>query len=196
MQTIHLDANMVPASLRGGYSGKMFKARVCESVTIPMDAGLWSGGSRETYRVVRLADGAEIEPLRDQSPWDRARRDISVTLEPGIAVICHSMFCGKDHGLTFYVHPSNAAQLLPAPSAELTDHEKIVLTATRSYKSSYGGKDRYEMAQGDYRYGDKAHLYPTRAQWDAAKQSLIGKGLLNKAGAITTAGKNAIPSRY
>ena len=27
MQTIHLDANMVPASLRGSYAGKKFKAR-------------------------------------------------------------------------------------------------------------------------------------------------------------------------
>jgi len=32
----------------------------------------------------------------------------------------------------------------------------------------------------------------SRADWDAAKQSLIGRGYLNKAGAITTAGRNAI----
>ena len=37
---------------------------------------------------------------------------------------------------------------------------------------------------------------PTRAQWDEAKAALIGRGLLNKAGAITVTGRNARPSRY
>ena len=194
MNTIYLDANMVPATLRRGYDGKKFKAHVCETMTIPMTAGLWDGGSRDKYSVIRLADGAEIEPINhNAAPWNRERRDVTVQLEPGIAVVEHSMFCGKDMGLTFYVHPSNAAQLLPRPSGELTPHEKLVLIATRSLKSSYAGRDRYDNAQGEY-HCEKALAgapYPSRAQWDEAKQSLIGKGLLNKAGAITTAGRNA-----
>lgn len=199
MNAIYLDANMVPATLRRGYDGKKFKAHVCEQMTIPMTAGLWDGGSRDKYSVIRLVDGAEISPIsHNAAPWNSERRDVTVQLEPGIAVVEHSMFCGKDMGLTFYVHPSNAAALLPAPSGELTPHEKPVLIATRSFKSSYAGRDRYDMMRDDYRcartvQGDAS--YPSREQWEAAKTSLIGKGLLNKAGAITVAGRNACPSR-
>ncbi len=186
--TIHLEPTMVPAAMRGAYAGKQFKARVCETMTIPMTAGLWEGGSRDTFQVIRLDDGATVDAVQhNAAPWNAARRDIEVKLVPGIAVVEHTIFCGNDMGLTFYVHPDNAAKLLPAP-VELTAFEQIVLNATAGYKSSYGGRDRYEMAQGDYR----GQAYPTRSEWDAAKQSLIGRGMLNKAGAITVSGRNAV----
>lgn len=193
MTTVYLDKNQVPAALRGSYQGNKFKAVVCESVTIPADAGLWSGGSRDTYTAIEFTTGKTVPVVEhNAAPWDGSRRDIPVTLKPGFAVVRHSMFCGTDMGLTFYVHPANATALLPAPSAELTEYEKIVLNATRSYKSSYAGKDRYDMARGDIDGTD----FPTRQEWQRCKDSLIAKGLLNKAGAITTAGKNALPSRY
>jgi hypothetical protein len=194
MTTVYLDIDQVPAQLRQGYAGRKFQAKVCEEVTIPMDAGLWSGGSRDTYRVVRFEDGATIEPMRNQAPWDKSRQDIPVKLAPGIAVIEHTIFCGKDLGLTFYVHPENARKLLPAP-VELTALEKLVLEYTAHRKSSYMGRDRYQMAVEDARYGygeNREKLVPSRPEWDAAKQSLIARGFLNKAGAITTAGRNAI----
>jgi hypothetical protein len=191
MNAIYLEPALVPASLRGGYAGKMFKAVVCTEATIPIDAGLWSGGSREVYTAIEFATGRQASfPGQDEAPWG-ARQERTVKLEPGLAVVRHSMFCGKDMGLTFYLHPANAAQLLPAPSAELTKYEKLVLHATCSFKSSYGGRDRYQMAQCDARYGKDFQSFPTREQWDAAKQSLIAKGLLNKAGAVTVAGRNA-----
>lgn len=193
--TIYLEPNMVPAALRRGYDGKKFKANVCEQMTIPATAGLWEGGSRDKYSVVQIETGREIEPVNhNAAPWNSSRHDVTVKLEPGIAVVEHSISCGKDMGLTFYVHPDNAAKLLPAPSAELNEHEKLVLNATASFKSSYGGRDRYQMATDDLRYARKP--YPSREQWEHAKQLLISKGLLNKAGAITPAGRNARPSRY
>lgn len=197
MTTIHLEPAMVPTGLRGAYQGKKFTAVVCTQTTIPADAGLWSGGSRDLYSAVDLSSGQQaVIPGQDSAPWNGARRDLDVSLKPGFVLIRHTMFCGKDMGLTFYLHPDNAAKLLPAPTAELTDHEKLVIDATCSYKSSYGGKDRYEMARDNARYSPKADLFPSRADWDAAKQSLISKGLLNKAGAVTIAGRNARPSRY
>lgn len=192
MSTIYLEPNQVPAQLRGKYTGTKFQVEVCETMTIPMDAGLWSGGSRDSYYGIDLATGESAAlPWGQSAPWSGERKEATVTLQPGKVVVCHSMFCGKDMGLRFFLHPSNAAALLPAPSAELTSHEKIVLSATRSYKSSYGGKDRYQMAQDETRYSDRAASFPSRDQWDAAKASLITKGLLNKAGAITVAGRNA-----
>jgi hypothetical protein len=125
------------------------------------------------------------------APWGD-RKDRKIDLKPGYLVICHTIFCGKDLGLTFFVHPDNAAKLLPAPAAELTRAEKLVLEASCSLKASYMGRDRYEMMRENARYSaDGIAQFPTRAEWDQAKTDLIGKGLLNKAGAVTVAGKNA-----
>lgn len=196
MTAIYLDPNMIPTALRGGYNGKKFKAVVTTEVTIPADAGLWSGGTRNTFQLIHLETGKAVQASDNMSsPWNEARKDQQITLQPGFAVVEHSLFCGKDMGLTFYVHPDNAAKLLPAPAAELSKHESIVLQATCSYKSSYNGRDRYQMARCDTRVVDLG-TFPTREQWDAAKQALIAKGLLNKAGAVTPAGRNARPSRY
>lgn len=197
MQTIHLDPNQVPTHMRGDYSGRSFKARIGETMTIPSTAGLWEGGSRDTFRFIRITDGAAVDAVKHQlAPWDGSRRDIPVTLRPGFAVVEHSYFCGKDMGLTFYVHPSDAAPMLPAPDGQLTDTEQKVINATCSYKSSYGGRDRYEMARDDYApcwaKPDPAKApFPTREEWEAAKAALASRGYLNKAGAITPKGRNA-----
>lgn len=183
--TIHLEKNQVPAALRGAYSGNHFKAEVVEVVTIPADAGLWDGGSRDLYKFVVLETGEEVDmPGQKAPPWG-FRAEYGVSLEPGFAVVRHTYFCGQDLGLTFYVHPENAAALLPAP-VELTPTERFVLEATRGLKSSYMGKDRYTLAT------EYSREPITRQEWDEAKASLIERKLLNKAGAITTAGRNAI----
>jgi hypothetical protein len=192
MTAIYLDPALVPAALRGGYKGKKFKVIVCTETTIPSDIGLWSGGSRNIWSAIDLATGRQI-PLPGQmsSPCDKGRADHTVAIKPGFALVCHSMFRGKDMGLTFYLHPSNAARMLPAP-CELSEHESLVLQATAGLKASYNGMDRYEMKARDHRYSSNSELpFPTREQWDAAKQALIARGLLNKAGAITPAGRNA-----
>jgi hypothetical protein len=154
---------------------------------------LWSGGSRDTYTIVRLSDGAAIQGSDNMSsPWDQSRRDRTVTLEPGVAVVEHTIFQGKDLGLTFYIHPSDAAAMLPAP-VELSALERFVLDATKSYKSSYNGRDRYQLACDTLRWDTQSrNATPTRAQWDETKAALVARGYLNKAGAITTAGRNAI----
>ena len=196
--TIHLEPSQVPAALRRGYTGSKFQARVCESLTIPIDAGLWDGGSRELYAAVRLEDGATITLTgQDAAPWDMARAVREVALRPGFAVRVHVNFCGKDLGLRFYVHTDDAVKLLPAPVAELSPVDKLVLRYTAHRKSSYMGKDRFQMARDDGRYGygeNAGRLMPTRPEWDAAKDALIARGLLNKAGAITVAGRNAVGS--
>lgn len=189
MNTIYLEPNKVPQHLRGDYSGKKFKAVVTTELTIPSHAGMWDGGSRDSYRFVHLESGRAAQASDNMSsPWNDARQDQTVQLVPGIAAIRHTMLQGTDMGLTFYVHPDNAAQLLPAPAAELTDTEEHVLEATCSLKSSYGGKDRYQMYT-DY---DRSmgRTVPSRVDWDNAKASLIAKGLLNKAGVVTPAGRN------
>jgi hypothetical protein len=189
---IHLEANQVPAQLRGAYSGKKFKAIVAEQVTIHSDAGLWSGGSRDYWSGVNVNTGDAMPlPGQNDSPWNASRQEVIVNLAPGFVVVKHSMFRGTDMGLTFFVHPENAAKLLPTPSADLSAIEKLVLRATRSFKSSYAGQDRYQIAERDYSCKAMVDTWPSREQWNVAKESLIAKKLLNRAGAITPAGRNA-----
>jgi hypothetical protein len=187
-EVIHLEASQVPAYLRGSYTGRKFQAYVVTSVEMPADAGTWSEGSREMWCLRRLSDGQSVNTTDTYSaPWSGQRSDRKIAMVPGVVAVQHSISRGKEVGLSFYVHPDDAAKLLPAP-VDLTDHERIVLRATRRYKASYGGVDRYTMAWRD------AHgkLFPTRKGWTEAKDSLIAKGLLDKRGALTVAGRNAI----
>jgi hypothetical protein len=201
---IYLDSKLVPASLRCGYTGKKFKAHVCETVRVPADAGLWSGGSREVFTMLRIGDGASLPlPGRDAAPWGDARRvedapparcERVIALTPGIAVVCHSYFCGNDMGLVFYLHPQDAAPMLPACMDELTDDERHVL-ASMGFKSSYNGKDRFQLQrdQTNPPWSPKAEHkpFPTREAWAVAVASLKTRGFLTQQGGITPAGRNA-----
>jgi len=51
------------------------------------------------------------------------------------------------------------------------------------------------MKLEDHRYtpdGERGIPFPTRGEWEQAKADLYSKGYLNKAGAITVKGRNAI----
>ena len=66
-----LDPKQVPPTLRGSYDGRKFKAQVVEAMTVPADAGLWSGGSRELYSLVELNSGEKHKiPGQDLNPWE------------------------------------------------------------------------------------------------------------------------------
>jgi hypothetical protein len=93
-------------------------------------------------------------------------------------------------GQRSYVHifvPSGTlARYLPAVSEELTDDESIVLCATACLKASYGGVS-------NLRYREAHRITSiTEERWDTAKAALIDRKLLNRAGAITSKGRNAI----
>lgn len=194
MTTIYLDKSQVPSQLRGEYAGNRFEVIVRENVHIPMHAGLWDGGSREHYYALRVADGAGVPfPGQAAAPWDASRQGRDVALVPGMAIVCHRVFCGKDMGLRFYLHPADAAPMLPAPEAALPALQQLVLDYTAGRKASYAGKDRYAMACEDIRYGSVPGFragVPSRGEWDAARAQLASLGLLTKAGAITPAGRN------
>jgi hypothetical protein len=165
------------------YSGRKFQVELTE--TINFSGTQWAGGSKTDYRIVQL-DGMKVvgipeAPFLQRSPLHEGQ----YVLPPGYVVVSHHISCGKDLGLTFSVNPRDSFKLLPKPTEELTRAEKIVLVAT-GLKSSYGGiKDlRFHEAH------EKTGI--SRQEYDQAKELLIKKGLLNKAGAITPQGKNAI----
>lgn len=164
------------------YNGKKFSVAAFQG---PMDlASNWSGGSRTFYAVINLNTKKAAEVPQSGTMFDKETYRMT-TLPPNMAVVAHQISMGKDIGITIYVNPENLSKMLPAPD-EVAWAEKVVLSATRSLKSSYAGIKDYRFREALRDTGI------TRVEWDEAKASLIQKGMLNNAGAITDKGKNAI----
>lgn len=200
--TIYLENNAFLQALANkvfGYSGHKFQVNPAESVTTP---SYWDGGSKTDWAVVtQKSAGYAPEGSTALTVGDNQYNVLTVgecgsafspdaptfNITPNMFVMAHSIFCGKDMGITFYVHPSRLPALLPAPSAALSRECRIVLCATRSLKSSYAGISNFRFHEAHSQTGI------TLADWERCKAELIGMGLLNKAGAITVSGRNAIP---
>ena len=112
------------------------------------------------------------------APWSPDRKDRTIALRSGFAVVQSSMFKGKDLGLTFYVYPDDAVKLFPSSYDEVTPVERKVLAIIGGIKSSYRA-DYYRKAQIN------------EAELEAIKSSLINRCYLTKVGAITPKGRNA-----
>lgn len=90
-----------------GYRGRKFAVVVKNRLTIPSDAGLWSGGTRDAFYVV-TRDGSGAASVNNAAPGTGCGRDVTVEIPEDSVVARRSWFCGKDGGFTFYV-PSPAA---------------------------------------------------------------------------------------
>lgn len=185
MNNIYLNGNDETAKILANagfpnYKGRKFQVIVVEdNRTFNLTSG-WDGGSREYYAIVRLSDmkAVNISDLGFMgNQFSRHGQDFQIP--EGFVLIEHSIFCGKDMGLRFYVQKANSAKLIPAP-VELTPNEELVLAATRSLKSFYMGSSR-QMKSG-----------MALSTWNETSAILQSKGLLAKNGAITAAGRNAI----
>ena len=85
----------------------------------------WDGGSREYTKVVRLSDLKVVDSSslpesmrqsRDEgNPLSLAITDRPLYLPPGFAVVVHSIYCGRDAGVTIKVNPDCSTKFLPAP---------------------------------------------------------------------------------
>lgn len=165
------------------YRGRKFRLSISES---PLNVrSCWDGGSRSYYRFLNLATLQASAEVPAQSAFDRpiAGAD-AVVLTDGFACVEHSIFCGKDAGITIHIRPANSARFLPAP-VELTRAQHIVLVATRSLKSSYQGISNYRFVEAHRETGISSE------QWETAKSELMARGLLDSRGALTVAGRNA-----
>jgi hypothetical protein len=136
----------------------------------------WSGGSRDWWAFVRLADAKAASLPESGSGYVPDSKPVE-TLPEGFALACMHQ-AGSSKWFTIYVPAENLSKVITAP-VQLEQDENIVLRATRGLKSGY----RREAV---------ARLGITPAMYEAAVQKLIGRGFLNRAGAITTAGRNAI----
>lgn len=91
------------------YKGRKFSLEARASVTFH-DLN-WDGGTRNEYALVSL-DGLGLAHLPKEAPWNPRVEGQTFALPPRWVVVEHVTFCGKDLGLRFYVHPSDAPALL------------------------------------------------------------------------------------
>lgn len=100
------------------YHGRKFRLNVTDRPIFMADT-YWDGGSRSQYVFVNFQT-QQIMSLGDPisggfAPNARAAHDAlsSVELPAGVVCVRHSIFCGKDTGLTVYIRPTVLAELQP-----------------------------------------------------------------------------------
>lgn len=94
------------------YTGRKFRLDLSGRVCLH-DLN-WDGGTHNSYALVSL-DGAGSAQLPRESPWNPRVEGQTFEIPERFVVVCHSHFCGRDCGLTFYANPKDAAKLLPEP---------------------------------------------------------------------------------
>jgi hypothetical protein len=155
-----------------------------EETTRPVNVtSMWDGGYKNYFTFINL-DTLQTKEVPETNPF-AGPPPAPMAVPKGFALVEHS-YMGTRQGVTIHINPENMAKLLPAPAAELTWAEKVVLVATRSYKSSYAGDNQIRFHEAQREAGITAN------EWNEAKATLISKQLLNAAGAITNAGRNAL----
>jgi hypothetical protein len=83
--------------------------------------------------------------------------------------------------------------MLPAGDSGASEAQTIVLLATAALKNTYGGETGIRFREASRKFGI------SREAWETATAECITAGTLNKAGAITPKGRNAIanhPKRH
>jgi hypothetical protein len=183
--SIHLEPQQVPDVFKRAfpdYTGRTYRAQAVESVTL--SGTYWDEGSKSEYVAVNISTGETRSPSPGAFGVFYAPESPRFDLPAGIAIVEHSICCGKDDGIRIYVRPENLAPLLPPAVSDLTRDMAIVIEFTAALKPSYNGIS-------NYRFHSAARVYEiSRFQWEDAKAECIAKGYLNKAGAITPAGRN------
>lgn len=164
------------------YRGKKFKI----STDIPSRlSSYWDGGSKDSFSFYQLSTGKCVDLPTNHPLFESKNPSELKELPSGMVVVKHSYFRGKDMGITIYANSCDIVPLLP-PAVDLTNNERTVLQFTRGLKPSYAGIKNYRFHKATRKTGI------TLDEWEAAKSDLIAKKLLNKRGAITADGRNAL----
>lgn len=145
---------------------------------IAMHGSRWDGGYKNEYYAVCLKTfEAKRVPV---DTFGSPECDI-----PTDAAIVVFHYQGIRNSVSIYVHPDNLTRMLPAGN-DVSDSEAIVLIWTAALKNTYAGETEIRFKRAKCQQGI------TRVDWDSAVESLKARKLLNKAGAITNDGRNAV----
>lgn len=169
------------------YRGRKF--RLDRSGTPVNVTSFWSEGSRDYFAAINLSTSEVVAVPQNGTPFDGGPiAPNGVVVPAGFMLVEHSIFMGKDMGITFHVDPETALDFLPE-AVEVSEDEQIVLRYTSGYKNTYGGETNVRFREAQRSTGI------TSERWETAKASVTSKGMLNKAGAITNKGRNAVATR-
>jgi hypothetical protein len=163
-----------------------FEGRVVtlEEANHPVNVtSMWSEGYKDYFTFINLST-LQVKEVPETNPM-QGKPPAPMAVPPGFALVEHS-YMGTRQSVTIHINPENMSKLIQAPTAELSWAEKVVLVATRSLKSTYAGDNQARF------HGAQRETGITANEWNEAKATLISKKLLNAAGAITTAGRNAL----
>jgi hypothetical protein len=164
------------------YHGRQFKICVTDTVCV---SSYWDGGSKDSFVFVDLETAETSRQVPPQSAFDPVIPGAeAVTLPAGAGCVEHTIYRGKDLGLSLHLSPANATKMLPDPDP-VSDDESTVLQFTATYKNTYGGRTNIRFAEAAEETGI------THERWSEAVRTLTARKLLNKAGSITPAGRNA-----
>ena len=185
----HKDAAPIVAKAFPHYNGHR------QINVLPLEQGVsvyntyWDSGSRRKYVAINLETLDTISVPAVAPAQFGGPRDIPpitpAVLPPNCAVAVLNE--GRYTHIELYVASANIPKFLP-PVAELDRDVEIVLLATASLKASYGGIPNFRFTRAQEKYGI------TWAAWCKGKEDAIKAGYLNKAGAITANGRNAVAS--
>ena len=165
-----------------GYNGRKFEVREFHSMTL---TSCWDSGCKDEYGFIHLESKQAYSVPENGTPWSNGGKILQCSELPMNVALVEYSRRGQHSWITIYLRPENMTKMLvEATGPALSEDERIVLIATRSFKSSYAGRSNNRF------YEAKEATYITLAEWDAAQASLIEKGCLNKAGALTDAGRN------
>ena len=92
------------------YRGRKFKVEFAETITF-WDT-YWSGGTKNTY-VAIMSDGRAAR-LTVKAPWLSTVEGETSDVLSDMLIVKHSIFCGKDLGITIYAHPHHLPKWLLA----------------------------------------------------------------------------------
>ena len=163
------------------YSGRKIKL----STDIPdhLDS-FWNGGSKNSFCFIS-SDFKKFSVPNNHPFYDNSNYRKLSTLPKNVFLIMHSIFCGKDSGITIFCNSEMISGLIPK-TVSISNDEKIVLKFTDASVNTYAGITNLRFKNANRCNGI------SEMEWNIAKSSLISQKMLRKNGSITCAGKNQL----
>lgn len=169
------------------FNGRKIKIDIETKIDI---CPFWDEGSHTDYVFFDLSSNKLIQMdglgLSNEL-FKHNKYSVPYEMKPGIAVVTLEQH-GNNQSIYIIIHPENAAKYLSAKK-ELTRNHEIVLSATRSLKNSYGGKNDCRFTES------QSYTGITKNEWIQAQKELLEMGMLAKNLSITNDGRNAIGNK-
>lgn len=164
------------------YTGKMIRLSATDE---PLD--FYPPPEAGTVSTFKLIDMDTLEArLVVPLPLHHKARRKPADLPARIAAVQRCYERGKDTGIVIHVRTQDVSRELLPVRHELTQDEQIVLRYTHRYRASYGGDYRHRQTRARLDTG------MSMDRWNAAREKLQKKGLLNYRFSITPAGRNEL----